>query len=224
MELTHPIQSHPQARQLWRWAYYLSIFTILYNLAEGLLATILGAEDDAITLFGFGLDSFIELISAAGVLLMVRRIQTQPDSHRPAAEVTALRVTGYAFYGLCIVLAAMAIQSLISQQSPKTTFWGIVISSISIGVMLFVIYSKIYLGKQLQSAPLVADARCAIICVYMSIILLVSSGLYELFRFYYIDAIGTLGLIYYAYQEGKECFEKAAGTHHCHHCHEDETC
>jgi len=49
----------------------------------------------------------------------------------------------------------------------------------------------------------------------MSVILLISSGIYELFGIGYIDSIGTLGLAYFAFTEGKECFEKANSDAHC---------
>jgi hypothetical protein len=47
--------------------------------------------------------------------------------------------------------------------------------------------------------------------VYLSIILLLSSGLYELFKIGLIDSLGALGIAFYAYREGKEAFEKAKG-------------
>jgi hypothetical protein len=49
----------------------------------------------------------------------------------------------------------------------------------------------------------------------MSIILLVSSGVYELLHIAYIDSVGTLVLSYFAFKEGKECFEKAKKDTYC---------
>jgi divalent metal cation (Fe/Co/Zn/Cd) transporter len=80
---------------------------------------------------------------------------------------------------------------------------------ISILVMWVLVVWKRSVGNQLNSAPILADANCTLVCVYMSIILLVSSGIYELFGISYIDSIGTLGLSYFSFKEGKECFEKA---------------
>ena len=88
--------------------------------------------------------------------------------------------------------------------------WGVIISSISIIVMLALIYGKRKVGRQLQSEAILADANCTLVCVYMSVILLISSGLYELTDLPYIDAAGTLGLAWFSYKEGKECFEKAS--------------
>ena len=63
----------------WTYAFWLAIFTIVYNLAEGLVSIYLGSQDESLTLFGFGVDSFIEVMSGIGILAMVIRIRQQPD-------------------------------------------------------------------------------------------------------------------------------------------------
>lgn len=201
--------------RLYKIAFALAIFTIVYNVAEGLLSTYLGWQDETLTLFGFGADSFIETISALGVAHMIIRITRNPDSNRDQFEITALKITGYSFYALCILLTVMAVMDIINHQQPQTTMWGIVISLVSIVIMLGTIYWKTSLGKQLNSPPLIADANCAKVCVYMSVVLLASSLLYQFFKIPYVDIAGTLGIIYFSYFEGKECFEKAAGIHNC---------
>jgi divalent metal cation (Fe/Co/Zn/Cd) transporter len=69
--------------------------------------------------------------------------------------------------------------------------------------------AKKRIGKKLNSTPIIADANCTKICVYMSIVLLISSLIYEFTGFAYADAIGAAGLIYFSISEGKEAFEKA---------------
>jgi|APTNR8051073442_1049403.scaffolds.fasta_scaffold00001_142 divalent metal cation (Fe/Co/Zn/Cd) transporter len=202
-------------KKLYSIALALAVFTIVYNLAEGIIATWFGYEDETLTLFGFGVDSFIEMISGIGILHMVLRIQKDPSANRDNFERTALRVTGTAFYVLVAGLIISASIIFYTGQKPVTTFWGVIISSISILVMLALIYGKIKIGKQLNSEPILADANCTKVCIYMSIILLASSGLYELTHLPYIDAAGTLGLAWFSYKEGKECFEKAASDKYC---------
>jgi cytochrome b561 len=196
-------------------ALWLTLFTIAYNLAEGIIATWFGYEDETLTLFGFGVDSFIEMISGIGIAHMILRIRKDPSANRDNFERTALRITGTAFYLLVAGLVVSAGIVFYTGQKPETTFWGVVISIISIGVMLGLIYGKIKIGKQLNSEPILADANCTKVCIYMSVILLVSSGLYELTHLPYIDAVGTLGLAWFSFKEGKECFEKAASDKYC---------
>lgn len=199
-------------------AFWLAIFTIAYNLLEGIVATLLGFHDETLALFGFGLDSFIEMISGIGIMYMILRIRKNPESVRSGFESTALRVTGFSFYGLVALLMITSIINIVTGHKPVTTFWGVIISSVSILVMLGLIYGKIKVGKKLQSQAILADASCTKICIYMSCVLLISSGIYELTGFTYADSLGTLGLAWFALQEGRECFEKAKNQHlHC--CH-----
>jgi peptidoglycan/LPS O-acetylase OafA/YrhL len=202
-------------KKLYTLALGLAVFTILYNLIEGIIATWFGYEDETLTLFGFGVDSFIELISGVGIAHMILRIRHNPQAQRDSFERTALRITGTAFYLLVAGLLVGAGLVVYTGQKPETTFWGVIISCISILVMLGLIYGKRKAGRGLNSEAILADANCTLVCVYMSIILLISSGLYELTGLPYIDAAGTIGLAWFSYKEGKECFEKAASDKYC---------
>jgi len=203
------------SKKLYKVAFDLAIFTIIYNVVEGLVSTYLGFEDESLALFGFGADSFIEVISGLGIAHMIIRIQNNPESKRDDFERTALRITGFAFYILVVALVITSLYNIWIGHKPLTTFLGVVISAISIVVMWALVVWKRRVGNQLNSAPILADANCTMVCVYMSVILLVSSGMYELFGIPYIDSIGTLGLAYFAFKEGKECFDKAKSDMDC---------
>jgi divalent metal cation (Fe/Co/Zn/Cd) transporter len=198
-------------QKLYRQAYRLSLFTIFYNIIEGLVSMILGYADETLSLFGFGADSFIEVLSGIGIAVMILRIKNNPGSPKGSFEKTALKITGTAFYLLSAGLLAGIIINLISRHKPETTVWGVVISLVSIAVMAWLMNSKKRIGKKLNSEPIIADANCTKVCVYMSLVLLVSSLVYELTGFTYADAIGAAGLIYFSVSEGKEAFEKARG-------------
>ena len=195
-------------QHLYRQAYRLSLFTIFYNILEGIISMSLGYSDETLSLFGFGADSFIEVISGIGIAVMLVRIKRNQDSSVILFEKTALRVTGTAFYLLSAGLFAGIILNLISHHKPETTFWGIIISLISIGVMYWLMRAKRITGIKLNSQPLISDASCTKICIYMSVVLLVSSLVYEITGFAYADSIGAAGLIYFSISEGREAFEK----------------
>lgn len=197
--------------KLYNKAYLLSIFTIIYNLIEGLVSVAMGIHDETLALFGFGVDSFIEVISGIGIAMMIRRIKRNPDSSKSKFEYTALRVTGTAFYILSVGLLIGIVVNIATKHTPETTFWGVVISLLSIAVMTWLMLAKRRTGVQLCSQPIISDSNCTKVCLYMSIVLLVSSLIYELTGFAYADVIGTLGLIYFSASEGKEAFEKARG-------------
>ncbi len=202
-------------QKLYILAFGLAAFTIFYNIIEGLVATYFGYTDESLALFGFGIDSFIEVISGIGIASMILRIQWNPNSNRDNFERTALKITGMAFYLLVLGLITTSIYNIWTGHSPETTLAGIIISTVSIAVMWLLIIGKRNVGNQLNSEAILADANCTKVCVYMSIILLISSGIYTLTNFAYIDSIGTLGLAYFSLKEGKECFEKASSDKIC---------
>ena len=197
--------------KLYKRALWLAIITVSYNLLEGLVAIYFGVADETLALFGFGVDSFIEVLSGAGIIAMVLRIRKNPDTERSEFEVTALRITGVSFYILAVGLSATVIVNIISGHKPETTFAGLIISLISILTMWLLIRAKRDVGGKLNSAPILADANCTLVCLYMSIALLASSAVYELTGFGFIDSLGAIALIYFSYNEGKEAFEKARG-------------
>lgn len=195
----------------WRYATLLALVTVFYNLGEGLVSVYFGAQDETLTLFGFGVDSFVEVLSGAGVLLMILRVRRAPESSRSQPERTALRVTGFSFYLLAAGLALTALYNLYTGHRPSSTVVGIVVSLISIAAMWALVAAKRRVGHVLESAPILADANCTLVCIYMSLVLLTSSLVYQLFSIGFIDSLGAAGLIYFSLREGKEAFEKAAG-------------
>lgn len=205
------ISSKHTEKELYKQAYLLSLFTIFYNIAEGVVSMLMGYKDETLTLFGFGVDSFIEVISGLGIAIMILRIRQHPESSKSKFEVNALKFTGTAFYLLSVGLMVGIVLNLIEHHKPETTLWGVVISSISILVMVWLMKAKKKVGLRLNSEPVIADSNCTKVCVYMSVVLLAASLIYELTGFAYADVIGTAGLIYFSVSEGREAFEKAKG-------------
>ena len=72
------------------------------------------------------------------------------------------------------------------------------------------VLGKRKIGHALNSAPILSDANCSMVCIYMSVVLLVSSLVFQLTGLGFVDVLGALGLIYFSISEGKEAFEKAA--------------
>jgi divalent metal cation (Fe/Co/Zn/Cd) transporter len=199
----------------YQYALLLGIFTVLYNLGEGIVSIAFGVHDETLALFGFGVDSFIEVMSGLGIVAMILRIRNNPDTPKSVFEKTALRITGTSFYLLAIGLFATALLNIYSGHAPETTLSGLIISLISIAVMWALVYLKRQVGRRLDSAPILADANCTKVCIYMSVVVLVASLLYQITGIGYADGLGALGLIYFAVQEGREVFEKASGTESC---------
>ena len=195
--------------KLLKTALILGIITVVYNILEGLVSVFFGAKDETLALLGFGVDSFVEVISGIAIVHMILRMQYSKVQTRDKFERTALIINGSAFYLLTLGLIAGSVLNIIYDVKPSTTFAGIIISVISIGTMYYLMNAKLKVGKELHSDAIIADANCTKTCFYLSFILLASSGLYEIFRIGYIDILGSLGIAYYAFKEGRESFEKS---------------
>ncbi|TLM68138.1 MAG: hypothetical protein FDZ69_02895 [Deltaproteobacteria bacterium] len=200
-----------QRQQLLARASLLASLTIGYNLVEGLVSMVLGSSDETLALFGFGVDSFIEVISAVGVWHMIRRIRHNQGESRDAFEQRALRITGGAFYALTLGLVLTAVISLVQQHQPETTLWGMVVSVVSMSFMWLLIHYKTTVGTALNSPAILADAACSKACLYLSVVLLASSAGFELTGIGSLDAIGALGIAWLTWKEGREAFAKARG-------------
>jgi len=189
-------------------AKLLSIFTILYNLIEGVISIFYGVTDETLALFGFGVDSFVEVISGVGILHMVFRMQKSDVETHDKFEKTALSITGYAFYLLAVGLVSGVAVNVYLNVKPETTLVGIIVSIISILTMYVLMKAKMNVGIALNSDAIIADANCTKTCFYLSFILLASSLLYTVWGIQYFDLLGSLGIAYFAYSEGKEALEK----------------
>ncbi len=190
-------------------ALILGIITVAYNIIEGLVSVFFGAKDETLALLGFGIDSFVEVISGIAIVHMILRMKYSKVNTRDKFERTALIINGSAFYLLTAGLISGAVLNIIYNIKPETTFAGIIISVISIGTMYYLMKAKLSVGRELKSDAIIADANCTKTCFYLSFILLASSGLYEIFKIGYFDVLGSLGIAYYAFKEGKESFEKS---------------
>ena len=126
--------------KLYNAAKLLAVITIVYNIVEGIVSVWFGAEDQTLSLFGFGIDSFVEVISGMGILHMVRRIRSGEGESVDAFEQRALRITGWAFFLLTAGLLVSSGLSLYERHRPDSTLWGLIVSLVSIASMWLLIH------------------------------------------------------------------------------------
>ena len=220
MEIPTDFSTEPEQSRLslYKRATLLAQITIFYNLFEGVVSLYFGMADETLSLFGFGVDSFVEVLSGIGIWNMVRQMKHNPDTNPSPFEEKALRITGTAFFILAVGLIITAGINLFQGHRPETTFWGIVIALISIFTMWALIHFKVKVGRQLNSNAILEDANCTKACLYLSFTLLLASVGFELTGFGGIDSIGAILIAIFAFREGRESFEKARGEScHCDH-------
>ncbi len=201
--------------KLYNAAKLLAVITIVYNIVEGIVSVWFGAEDQTLSLFGFGIDSFVEVISGMGILHMVRRIRSGGEESVDTFERLALRITGWAFFLLTAGLLASSGLSLYERHRPDSTLWGVIVSLVSIASMWLLIHFKIKIGVALGSKAILADAACSRVCLQLSVVLLAASAGFALTGIGCFDSLGALFIAYLAFREGREALEKAKGSGCC---------
>jgi divalent metal cation (Fe/Co/Zn/Cd) transporter len=198
----------PADASLQRWlayARFLALFTIFYNLVEGLVSMGFGWADDSMALFGFGADSFIEVGSALLVLWRLRGEAGGCASERLRRERRAALGIGVLLALLALGTAAGAVVQLVLRHHPDTTLPGLLVSLASLGFMFWLWTSKKRAARALDSRSLEGDAACSLACIQLSTVLFAGSLVFLLVpALWWVDAVAAFLLAGFIVREGIE--------------------
>ena len=202
--------------------------TIGYNLIEAVIAIAAGSVASSAALIGFGLDSTIEVLSAAAVAWQF----TRRDPER--WEKPTLRVIAVAFFALALYVTATSVAALVTTERPEHSTIGIVLTAVSVAVMPFLSLAERRAGKELGSATAVADSKQTLICTYLSAAVLIGLIANSLLGWWWADAVAGLVIAAFAVREGIEAWKGDAcatsvgmllddedAHDHDHHHHDD---
>jgi cation diffusion facilitator family transporter len=193
-----------------RKALALSLFTVVYNLGEGVVAMIASSLSSSTALLGFGLDSFVESLS--GMVMVWRFWKYDPDADEKEFEQVerkASRLVAYSFFALGSYVVFEAGHALYIQETPETSIIGIALAIASLVIMPVLFYLKYRLGKSIGSKSLVADSKETLACVLLSIALLVGLGAYSIWKVWWIDSLAALVIAALILREGYETFQES---------------
>jgi divalent metal cation (Fe/Co/Zn/Cd) transporter len=180
--------------------------TITYNIIEAILAITAGAVADSTALVGFGLDSVIEVASAAAVAWQFS------GSDPGARERTALKIIAVSFFALAAYVTVESIRALIGAGHAEHSTVGIVPAALSLLVMPVLSAAQRRAGLELGSASAVADSKQTLLCTYLSGVLLIGLLVNSLFGWSWADPIVALIIAAVAVREGREAWR---GDHCC---------
>ncbi|MBL0885202.1 cation transporter [Myceligenerans indicum] len=175
--------------------------TITYNVVEAIVALSAGSVASSAALVGFGLDSVVEVLSAAAVAWQF----AAPDPE--ARERTALRVIAVSFFALAAYVAVDAALALTGLREPEHSPVGIALAAVSLLVMPFLSWFERRTGRELGSASAVADSRQTLICSYLSAALLAGLLLNSLLGWTWADSVAALVIAGFAVKEGAEAWQ-----------------
>jgi divalent metal cation (Fe/Co/Zn/Cd) transporter len=195
----------PPARRdtLTRRVRLLVAATISYNIAEAAVALAAGAAASSTALIGFGLDSLIEVSSAAAVAW---QFSATDHERREARERTALRIIAASFFALAAYIAVDAGRALFSDVDAQPSTVGIVLAAVSLVVMPVLSAAQRRAGRELGSASAVSDSKQTLLCTYLSGVLLLGLAANLAFGWSWADPVAALVIAAVAVKEGREAW------------------
>ncbi len=177
--------------------------TITYNVVEAVVALTAGAAASSTALVGFGLDSLIEVTSAAAVAW---QFAARTARSRQDREHTALRVIALSFFALAGYVGVESVRALVSRGDPSTSRIGLVLAAVSVVVMPVLSAAQRRTGRELGSASAVADSTQTLLCTYLSAVLLIGLALNALFGWGWADPSAGLVIAALALVEGRRAW------------------
>lgn len=180
--------------------------TIAYNIVEAVVAIVVGRAASSTALIGFGLDSVIEVASAAAVAWQFSA------THPEARERTALKVIACSFFALAAYVTVESIRTLSGAESAEHSTVGIVLAGASLLIMPFLSAAQRRAGRELGSTSAVADSKQTLLCTYLSGVLLVGLLMNSLLGWSWADPVVALIIAVVAVREGRQAWQ---GQHCC---------
>jgi divalent metal cation (Fe/Co/Zn/Cd) transporter len=174
--------------------------TITYNVIEAIVAITAGTLASSTALIGFGLDSVIEVSSAAAVAWQF----TAADHER--RERAALRIIAVSFFALAGYVTVESVRALVGAERAEHSSVGLVLAAVSLVVMPVLSAAQRRTGGELGSRSAVADSRQTLLCTYLSAVLLVGLAVNSLFGWWWADPIAALVIGAVAVKEGREAW------------------
>ncbi|UIX34076.1 cation transporter [Streptomyces sp. GQFP] len=178
--------------------------TITYNVIEAIVAITAGAIASSTALIGFGLDSVVEVSSAAAVAW---QFSAREHAVREEREKTTLRIISVSFFALAAYITVDAVHALTGTGEADRSRPGIVIAALSLAVMPFLSAAQRKAGRELGSASAVADSRQTLLCTYLSAVLLVGLVANATLGWSWADPIAALVIATIAVKEGLDAWQ-----------------
>ncbi|MFD3483251.1 cation transporter [Streptomyces sp. NPDC058665] len=176
---------------------------IVYNVIEAVVAITAGALASSTALIGFGLDSVVEVSSAAAVAW---QFSAREHSVREAREKRTLRVIAVSFYALAAYVSVDAVRALVGGGEADGSVPGIVLAALSLAIMPFLSAAQRRAGRELGSASAVADSKQTLLCTYLSAVLLVGLLANATLGWSWADPVAALVIAAVAIKEGREAW------------------
>ena len=186
--------------RLGRRAQLLAAASVSYNVIEAVIAITAGLVAGSVALFGFGLDSIVEVSS--GLIMLWQFRHKFPESR----EGQALRLMAFSFFALAAYVTFESVRALAGGHDPDSSPVGIALAAASLVIMPFLSWAQRRTGRALGSNAVVADSTQTLLCTYLSAVLLVGLVLNATRGWSWADSIAGLVIAAVAIKEGREAW------------------
>lgn len=177
--------------------------TIVYNVIEAVVAITAGTLASSTALVGFGLDSIVEVSSAAAVAW---QFSARDHAVREAREKRTLRIIALSFFALAAYVSVDAVRALTGGGEADSSIPGIVLAALSLAIMPFLSAAQRRAGRELGSASAVADSKQTLLCTYLSAVLLLGLVANATLGWSWADPVAALVIAAIAIKEGREAW------------------
>lgn len=182
-----------------RRAVVLAWITVAWNVIEAVIAIAAGRDAGSMALVGFGLDSTIEVASAAVIIWQFSGL----DEDR---EQRALRLIAVSFFALAAFVTVQALLDLASGSEPDPSSVGIALAVASLIVMPILATAKRSTGRRLGSVTVAADSQQTWLCTYLSVVLLTGLVLNAALGWWWADSVAAVVIAALAVREGVDAW------------------
>jgi divalent metal cation (Fe/Co/Zn/Cd) transporter len=206
MSIASPAHLTTDRAALIRQAFRLEYITLAWMTIEAGVAIGSGVAADSLTLTAFGIDSLIELASAAVLVWRLNVELRHGEAFAEKAERTASRIGGALLFALAAYVVASAGWKLWMQQGAEFSLPGLVISVLAIPAMYFLSRRKLQVANALGSRALRADAIESMTCGWLAFVVVGALVAQLLAGFWWVDALASLGVVWFVVREGREAW------------------
>ena len=203
------VQPDDRHHRLLRTGFRLEVFTVSWNVLEGVIAAAAGVLAGSVALIGFGVDSFIETASGAVVgWRLYTELRGRSARRIERAERRASRIAGALLLFLAAYILVDAGRRLLGFGGrAEQSLIGIVLTAVSLVVMPVLGWAKLRAARSLGSSALRADAYETIACAWLSLSTLTGLTLNAILGWWWADPLAALFLIPLIVREGLEGFQ-----------------
>jgi divalent metal cation (Fe/Co/Zn/Cd) transporter len=182
---------------------WLQNITVAWMLIECGVSAFAAWTAHSPAILAFGVDSFVELLSAIVVLL-----QFAPSF--AISEHKAARASGALLFLLAFAVAGIAVVTLTRRIHPEVSRAGIGITIAALVAMPILATLKRREARRSKNVALAADAFQSAACAYLAMIALAGLACNAAFHIPWIDSVAALAAIPILIKEGRSAWQGQA--------------